>query len=177
MASTEISSVDETLKTLLYKSISADPTVKALISSPDQITFCSPKEAEKQQGSQLSIFLYNVTLNQSSRNAPTLNTSGQHVLPPLRVDLHYLFTPISKDPKSSHIIITKIMQTLEQTPIIPENNIAITMEQLSTDDLNKLWTIIVSPYKLSLSYKVAGLEIQLATKQTQPALKQKTKSK
>ena len=178
--STEISSVDEALKTLLYKSISADLTVKALILRPDQITFLLPKQAETQQGTQLSIYLYNITLNQSSRNTPTVNAVGQRMLPPLCVDLHYLFTPISKDPKSNHILITKVMQVLAETPVLQENGSAleITMEQLSIDDLNKLWTILASPYRLSLSYRVAGVTIQLAPKQeTQHVIKQKAKAK
>ena len=65
-----ISDADAALANLIWNGIENEPATKNIISSQEQISFCSPKAAGTKGTRKLSIFLYNITEEPAARNVP-----------------------------------------------------------------------------------------------------------
>ncbi|ADW69494.1 DUF4255 domain-containing protein [Granulicella tundricola] len=99
-------------------SVAGDVSVTAL--SPDQIDASSPTN------SQLNLFLYNVTQNESWRNDnyPSRNFQGDRISnPPLALNLHYLLTAYGAEPFHAEILLGYGMQLLHENPVLPRDAI------------------------------------------------------
>jgi hypothetical protein len=172
---TAISNVNKTLVSLLWNNMKDDPQVNSIISSEDQITLSSPKEIL--QDKKLSLFLYQITEFSNMRNI-----AKPHIDPdktgsfPVYLVLHYLITPYTQNPESDHIILGKIIQIFSENALLrgsilqgslAENNsnLKLIMDSLTIDDLNKLWSVIGTEYRLSISYNVAPILIELTPKE------------
>jgi hypothetical protein len=172
---TAISSANKTLVSLLWNNMKDDPQVNSILSGEDQITLSSPKDIP--QDKKLSLFLYQITEFSNMRNI-----AKPHVDPdktghfPVYLALHYLITPYTQNSESDHILLGKTIQILSENAILrgsflqgslAENNsdLKLTMESLTIDDLNKLWSVIGTEYKLSISYSVAPILIELTPKE------------
>lgn len=166
-----LNSVSKTLATHIWNGIKDDPQTKAIIQSPRQISYLSPKETQT-ESAQISVFLYNVTELSSMRNQPQ-TTQNPHTL--LYLNLHYLITPLTQNAENDQIILGKIMQLFAETPILRGSSLQgsllesgdefkIILDSLGADDLNKLWTMFQTPYKLCISYSVFPVRIESSTK-------------
>jgi hypothetical protein len=165
-----LNGVTKTLVDRIWDGIKADNHIKTIIRSEKQITHLSPRDAQT-KSAQVSVFLYNVTELSSMRNQP--QTMQNPSKPPtlLYLNLRYLITPLTLNAENDQIILGKIMQLLSETPVLRGsdlqgslrengNDLRITLDPLATDDLNKLWTMLSTPYKLCLSYTVFPVRIE-----------------
>lgn len=141
---------------------------KELIEQPEQIGLSSPADHGDLR---LSLFLYNVRESGEFRQNQLINAgNGNLQYPPISLELFYLITAYSKAESHSKsqdeaMILGKVMQIFHDHSILrssylhgslAEKNeeIRITLDNLHTDVLIRLWNFPNTPYKLSLSYMV-----------------------
>jgi hypothetical protein len=133
----------------------------------------------------LNLFLYHVTYNQGWREVglPTRNADGDTIgRAPLALDLHYLLSAYGSGDYEAQMMLGIGMQALHETPFLfrqkiddvfaaPANPIdealatanlqdqvelmKITPQQLTTDELAKLWTAFPSKFRVSAAYAVS----------------------
>ncbi|RLI73949.1 DUF4255 domain-containing protein [Archaeoglobales archaeon] len=163
---TAIYDVGETLIKLLWENIKDDPQVNSIVESEEQITLASPEEME--DGSKrLSLFLYHVTEFSYLKNQEMLIENSKLRFSPLYLTLHYLIIPYTQNRENDHILLGKVMQIFHDNAILRgstlqgslEDELRVTFNPLSIDELNKIWNMLNKPYRLSVSYKVAPVRI------------------
>ncbi len=162
----------KTIANLLFINLANDSQLKSIFkideSIENQISLASPEELKTKGSAKLSICLYNVTEFSAMKNTPP-NPPNQN--PPIYLTLHYLFTPFTNDQNNDQLILGKIIQTFLDNPVLRgsllqgtladnSDDIRVTLDLLSIDDLNKLWTMFSMPFKLCLSYSVSPILIQ-----------------
>jgi len=158
-----ISTLDESLKRLLWEGIEEDSVAKSIITNESDITISSPDDAS----GKLSIFLYKISENSYLRNHPLEINDGEIKGNPTFLDLFYLITPNTEDNINDHIIMGKIIQIINDNHIIKksyfkQDNLKLLLNSLSIDDLNKIWSMTSGskPYKLSISIEITPLKIE-----------------
>ncbi|HTY76020.1 MAG TPA: Pvc16 family protein [Candidatus Nanoarchaeia archaeon] len=156
----------------LWNGFKDDLQTNALVTSQDQIGFSSPKTTSAGK-KKLSIFLYNVTSEQTSKNGSTAVDSGQ-----MDFATRYLITPCTGNAENDLILLAKTLQILSEKPIIETSNagdvdvsntLTITLDTLSLDDLGKLWMALDEPLKPSLSVTVK-FGVPVSMQQATPVL-------
>ena len=174
-----LNSASKTLASRIWNGIKDDKQIKNIIKSPEQISHLSPKEAQT-KSAQISVFLYNITELTSMRNQP--QTTQTPSKPPLYLNLRYLITPLTQSVENDQIVLGKIMQLFAETPVLrgsdlqeslseTGDDLKITLDALTIDDLNKLWTMFSTPYKLCVSYTVYPVRIESSIKpETKPVI-------
>lgn len=124
-----------------------------------------------QHSNVINVFLYRVHASAAYRN---LTFAGQT---PLALNLEYLITAYGEDEREevSHFLLGKAMRVLHDHAILARSdlrtslkagrvqdqleNIRITHQELSVEDLSKLWTSFQTQYRISASYLVTVLLI------------------
>ncbi len=154
---TFIQKVDEALTNIIWNGIKSEPAIQSIISSIDEISFSSPKAAQKTK--KISIFLYNLNPNVATKNTPPHVDSLRDKY---SLVLRYLVTPTTGDDENDHIVLGKVIQTLLSNPVFPVSDLGnvgdyrITMDSISLDELTNLWTAIGAPLRLSASFAVSA---------------------
>ena len=167
-----LNSVSKTLASRIWNGIKDDKQIKTIINSEKQIIHLSPKDAQT-ESAQVSVFLYNITELSSMRNQP--QTTPNSSKPSLYLNLRYLITPLTLNVENDQIVLGKIMQLFSETPVLrgsdlqgslseTGDDLRITLDALAADDLNKLWTMFSTPYKLCVSYTVYPVRIESSIK-------------
>lgn len=117
----------------------------------------------------ISIVLYRVTVSAAPRNLyPRLDPDGRRRLPPLPVDLHFMFTPWGRSAAKQQRLLGWLLRTLEDTPTLnaellnhyggPETifdeteSVTMIFEPLSLQDLTNVWDILKPNAQLSVAY-------------------------
>jgi Pvc16 N-terminal domain len=151
-------------------------------SPPDHIATGVDTEPTK-----LNLFLYHVTYNQGWREVglPTRNGDGAAInRTPLAIDLHYLLSAYSPGDYEAQMLLGVGMQALHENPVLTRDRIStvfvsenpsvlgtarlaeqielvkITPQQLSTEELSKLWTAFPNEFRVSAAYAVSVLLIE-----------------
>ncbi len=171
MSFKNLNGASKTLANRIWNGIKNDKQANAIIQNPEQITFLSPKDAVEQKPPQISVYLYNVTELTSMRNQPTQNPSK----PPLYLNLRYLITPITDNADDNQAVLGKILQIFHETPVLRgsdlqgslsegSEDLKVILDQVSVDELSKIWGMLSAPYRLSVSYTVYPVRIEPAVK-------------
>lgn len=109
------------------------------------------------------ILLHRVSMNEHMR------TSGRPLNPdmappPVSVNLHYLLSFWAGSADSEQLVLAWTLRQMHQTPVLdpsilsqeaawsPDDVIQLIPEELSTDDLMRIWDTLDPDYRLSLSY-------------------------
>lgn len=112
---------------------------------------------------QVLLLLYRVGMN------PHLRSAGRPARthmdpPPLSVDLHYLVSFWAGGAEGEQLVLAWTMRQLHQTPVLdasllsseagwaPDDVIQLIPEEISTEDLMRIWDALEPRYRLSLSY-------------------------
>ena len=181
MSSNNLSSVTQTLADRIWTGIKEDKQLHKIIRSEEQISFLAPNDAQK--SAQVSIYLYSVTEYTSMRNQPQpQNPEEPKTL--LYLNLRYLITPLTQNPLMDQVVLGKIMQLFAERPVLrgddlqgdlkdSKEELRVTLDVQSMDDVSKLWIALSSPHKLSVSYSVYPVQIKAENKPQQelPVLK------
>lgn len=173
-----------TLQTILQTNIVSDPTDTDLTDTT--VTILPPDKARgNSSANQLNLFLYQILPNAAWRNMniPSQVMPGETGTPPLALTLHYLITAFGKDNDTTlpygHHLLGKAMSILYDhallgpdeirsyaTPSFPSNNldqqverVRITLQPLTLDEIAKLWSGLVTQYRLSVGYEVSVMLI------------------
>jgi hypothetical protein len=147
---------------------------------PDRITTGADER------SQLNIYLYRITPNTAWRAIPSdaTRTTGARAVP-LSLDLHYLLTAYGERDYHAETLLGSAMELLHQTPVLTHETISPTLaslaersgsgasvfadvidsidqitlspEFLSMEDLTKLWSALQARFRLSATYQASVL--------------------
>jgi hypothetical protein len=179
---TALLAVSQTLKSLLDGAIGASsdpelPQVPTTLASPKEVrsttTTTTPAAA-------LSLWLYQVKRNPDVLNEPPRRIAPDEVLPPaLPVDLFYLVTPIYSSPDGEQALLGKVLQTLNDhailtgsllaAPLDPSDELRVTLEAPTLEEITRVWEALDEPYQLSVSYHVQLVRISSALQPVQNA--------
>jgi hypothetical protein len=127
--------------------------------------FQKPKPIEEG----VSIMLYRVAVSATPRNLyPRLDPTGRRKLPPLPVDLHFLFTVWGRSAARQQRLLGWLMRTLEDTPTLnaellnyyggPDTifdeteTVTMIFDPLSLQDLTNVWDILKPNVQPSVAY-------------------------
>lgn len=153
------------LRYILWEGFQADDLGGNISGGSQGIVFTNPKEAaEGLSGSagRLSLWLYNITENAFMRNDPRHREEGV-AFPSLPIDLSYLITPIWLHDESDLLMIGKVMQILNDTPVVVlsgdgtepvHEELRVLLNPLRVDDMSRVWEALQQPYRLSVGYLV-----------------------
>lgn len=158
-----IGKVDKALISLLWNNIKDDPAFKGVIGSERQISLLSPKEvADSKTSIKLSVFLYQISEYTPLKNTPLPTAKNQ--APPFAISLQYLFVPCTQNAEVDHLLLDKILQVFKDNPVIrnvlTNQDLHITMANLSPDDLNNIWTMLATPCKSALTYSISAVTLE-----------------
>lgn len=117
----------------------------------------------------LTLWLYRISLNEQLRNT---SRPGQSATTPLHVDLHYLLTAWAMTADVEHRLMGWAMRTLHDASILdpsflspdgmwgPDEVVHLTPEELTNEDMMRLWDALQPHYRLSYSYvaRVVSME-------------------
>lgn len=166
-----IAAVTATLRNLLAQGIAPVPDLADTI-----ITTQSPDRARSNgsTSNQLNIFLFLTTPNAAWRNMdnPARAKPGETGMPPLALDLQYLFTAYGQDndirKPFSHELLGTAMSILHDHPLLGADEIAaalpdsdlqnqiervrFTIQPLSIEEIFRLWSGFQTQYRLSVGY-------------------------
>ncbi len=132
---------------------------------------------------QVNLFLYNVALNPYWRNTELSHqrSSDGMSLSALALDLYYLITAYGhgNDEMISHRLLGRAMSILHDHPVfgadeiiraLPEEdneefflqieNLRITPQPLTLDEVSKMWTVFQTPFRISVAYQVSAVLIE-----------------
>lgn len=173
-----------TLQSILQSAIVSDPDDVDLTDT--SVTILPPDKARgNSSANQLNLFLYQIVPNSAWRNmnVPTQILPGETGMPPLALTLHYLITAFGKDNDTTlpygHHLLGKAMSILYDHALLgpdeirsasaasfPANNldqqierVRITLQPLTLDEIAKLWSGLVTQYRLSVGYEVSVMLI------------------
>jgi hypothetical protein len=125
----------------------------------------------------LTIWLYRVAPEPIKRNGPRrVLADGSIGRPLLPLVLHYLITPWSRDVNTTHALAGLIAQAMYDrcevgsTDLIGSagraaaweegDSIQVQMEDLSTEEIYRVWDSAEMPYRLSIGYRVQVVGVE-----------------
>ena len=108
------------------------------------------------------IFLYRASMNQHLRNAGRADIASRPL--PLSVDLHYLVSFWAGSGENEQIVLAWTMRELHQVPVLDRSILTeeagwadsevvqLVPQEISNEDLMRIWDTMPADYHLSLSY-------------------------
>ena len=161
---TVIAELGDSLVSVLFSELNADPQISGLIDSEDRISLESPADLDNNNSVRLSMYLYRILENPYMKNRfPVEGTGGKLRKPPLTLDLYYLLTPLVGTPREQQIVLGKTMQILYDRAILegPDlsgslgtsaEEIRLVLNPVSLEELTRVWQALEIPYRLSVCY-------------------------
>ena len=116
----------------------------------------------------ITLWLYRVTVNESLTNRPPTPVAAPA---PLALDLHYLLTAWSLDPRDEQVTLAWAMRQLHLHPVLDANTLSpdggwagddviqVVLADLTTEELMHIWSALGPPYRLSVGYVARVLQI------------------
>lgn len=126
----------------------------------------------------LNLFLYRISQSASLKNQDLPGMAGPMSFghPPLSLELHYLMSATGLDPNDdtgAHRLLGDAMLVLHDNPIVAKDDplldpalqnevelLKVTMEELDSEELSKVWTATTAPLRLSVGYKVTVVQLE-----------------
>jgi hypothetical protein len=167
-AATAIGMVSASLRNLLTGEMQLDPALDVTILAPD----------EPAGGRRINLFLYKLTENQFLKNQDWTVRPGapEQIVPaPLSLNLFYLLTPYApNDPlvgnATAHQILGEAMRVFYENPVVPaiylepglvdaRERLQIASNALDPEELSRIWGTFSQPFRLSVLYQVATVQL------------------
>jgi hypothetical protein len=124
------------------------------------------------QDTKVTLLLYRITHNEHQRNRPPATLpAGKPV--PLTVNVHLLITVWADSALREQSLLAWTMRELHQRPVLDRSVLAdiggfgagdlvsLVPEDLTLDDLSKLWQVLVPPLRPSLGYVARNIMLDL----------------
>jgi len=176
-ASTAIGMVSASLRSLLVGEMRLSP--------PPDVTVLAPDEPGGNR--RVNLFLYKLAENPFLKNQDVTVRPGtpcQLVPAPLSLSLFYLLTPYApNDPlmgnAAAHQILGEAMRVFYENPVVPSTyldpgltgareRLQIAGGTLDPEELSRLWTTFAQPFRLSVLYEVATVQLDRSAQSTRP---------
>ncbi len=172
-----VAAVTLTVQAILTNGVTSDPDL-----SDTTVTILPPDKARgNNNANQLNLFLYQILPNAAWRNmnVPAQLKPGETGTPPLALTLHYLLTAFGRDNDTNlpfgHHLLGKAMSVLYDHPLLgpdeiraatavalPGNDldkqverVRITLQPMTLEEISRLWTGLVTQYRLSVGYEIS----------------------
>lgn len=161
---TVIAEVGETIVRVLRDEIVTDPQVSGLIDNESRISLESPFDLSDNNAVRLSIYLYRIAEDSSTKNQFPVAGNGTRLRkPPLTLDLFYLVTPLVGSPREQHIVLGKVMQVLYDRAILEgpdlggsllesDEQLRIILNPVTLEETTHVWQALEMSYRLSICY-------------------------
>jgi hypothetical protein len=157
--------------------------------SPSAVVTLLPPGADLPAVSGVNLYLYRVVESPSSKNRPWPGdrATGPSTRPALGLELSYLLTPLGTRPDDAsfqlgddaHTMLGVAMLALQENPVLNDvhipgfdadtvlapflrqsyETIKVTLAPTSLEELSKIWVTINQPYRLSVAYEVALVQL------------------
>jgi len=176
-AYTVLAEAGESLANVLWEEIQLDPQVNSLIDNENRISLDSPFDLQDNDSVKLSIYLYRITENASTKNqVPAQGDGAQLRKPPLALDLHYLVTPLVGTVTDQQIILGKVMQILYDRAILQGTDLTgslvssgqtlrVILNTVPLEELTRVWQSMEMSYRLSVVYLVRVIMVDSLNEQ------------
>ncbi len=169
---TAIRGVTRSLRDLLQGHItdSTDPELTGVpidLRSPREM-----REVDNDQGAQgVSLWLYRAVRDGQTLNKPPQRVAPNQVRrPSLPMNLYYLITPIASASDDEQLLLGKVLEVLNDHPTLRgallsdsleggREELRVTLEPLTLEELTRVWDALKEPYQLSVSYLVQVVDI------------------
>jgi hypothetical protein len=156
----DVSTIIVELLTRALRGLSAQPPIAVLhdLSEPVQT-----------QPAKLTVFLYEIAEDPTSRNRPPVRSQPPDPLtsrkPPMALLLRYLITPWGGDQETQHRMLGRALQVFYDDAILAgaelsgslaatTDSLHVTLTPLTLDQKSWVWYAIQKPYRLSLNYEI-----------------------
>jgi Pvc16 N-terminal domain len=161
---TVLAEAGESLINVLWEEIQIDPQISSLIDNENRISLDSPFDLQDNDSVKLSIYLYRITENASTKNQfPVQGNGVQLRKPPLTLDLHYLVTPLVGTVTDQQIILGKVMQVFYDRAILQGTDLTgslaasgqevrLILNPVALEETTRVWQAMEMSYRLSLVY-------------------------
>lgn len=166
---TIVSSVSGALIRLLREAM-----VPGVLEGRDMIGLCAPDD---HRDTTLGVWLYDIRENDELRvNGMLPFDDNQLTYPPIYLNLHYMVTAYSDmdlryRAEEEHRLLAKVMQVLRDSSVLDSDtlmpteaagpsDLRIEFQNLSMDEKMKVWNGLHLPYRLSLFYRIAPVELE-----------------
>ena len=176
-AYTVLAEAGESLANVLWEEIQLDQQVNSLIDNENRISLDSPFDLQDNDSVKLSIYLYRITENASTKNqVPAQGDGAQLRKPPLALDLHYLVTPLVGTVTDQQIILGKVMQILYDRAILQGTDLTgslvssgqtlrVILNTVPLEELTRVWQSMEMSYRLSVVYLVRVIMVDSLNEQ------------
>jgi len=176
-AYTVVAEAGESLVNVLWQEIQSDSQVNSLIDNENRISLDSPFDLQDNDSVQLSIYLYRITENASTKNQIPVQGDGAQIRKaPLALDLHYLVTPLVGTVTDQQIILGKVMQVLYDRAILQGadltgslassgQEVRVILNPVPYEELTRLWQSMEMSYRLSVVYIVRVIMVDSVNEQ------------
>ncbi|MEV7867290.1 DUF4255 domain-containing protein [Streptomyces sp. NPDC088124] len=146
----------------------ANPPIAELNDLAEAVQVPTPK---------LTVFLYEIAEDPTSRNRPPVRSLPPGPLttrkPPMALMLRYLVTPWGGDQITQHRMLGRALQTFYDDAILDgvqltgslaasTDSLHLTLTPLTLDQKSWIWYAIQKPYRLSLNYEVRVVSLDSA---------------
>lgn len=120
----------------------------------------------------VSVLLYRVTANEHLRSGLAPGAPGD-ARPPLSVNLHYLVTVWAAGAEAEQLLAAWVLRELHARPLLdapvlepaggfePGDVVHLIPEELTTEDLMRIWDALTPAYRLSFCYVARVVRIDL----------------
>ena len=165
-AYTVLAEAGESLLNVLWQEIQNDPQINSLIDNENRLSLDSPFDLQDNDSVKLSIYLYRITENASTKNqVPVQGNGAQLRKAPLTLDLHYLVTPLVGTVTDQQIILGKVMQVLYDRATLQGADLTgslassgqelrVILNPVPLEELTRVWQSMEMSYRLSVVYLV-----------------------
>jgi Pvc16 N-terminal domain len=189
--SNTLADTSETLRSLLETELAADVGPGGLAAffggANTEVSIATPEEMTRVKKQGLSVWLYRVARDEMRLNDPPtvrpLSGGGVELVPPpLPLRLHYLMTPLaSKAPDTEQKILGRVLRAFHARAILSgallrgdltgtDAELHVRLEQMSLEEITRVWEALEGSYQLSISYEVTLALIESTALPLRPSL-------
>jgi uncharacterized protein DUF4255 len=160
------------LRHTLWLGLAADAVTKGHIGNAENnIVLSNPAQPVGANVTRsLSLWLYQVVINEHLRNTPKIRLDETHErYPPLSLNLWYLLTPSTGNDEGDQLVLGKAMQILYDRSVLVMQNapalgasqeLHVYLAQRTIEEMAEVWEAMQQPYRLSVAYEVRAVSIQ-----------------
>jgi hypothetical protein len=139
--------------------IAGQPTPACLF----ELISCGQLAGEIEETTRITLLLHRVTVNEHARQSRAARAPADG-RSPLSLNLHYLLTAWSVTPADEQITFAWALRQLHEHPVLDASSLSpeagwsrdeviqIVPEELTTEDVMRIWDALEPSYRLSVSY-------------------------
>jgi hypothetical protein len=147
--------IDKLLQRTLWEGFAGDSALTPEhVPNAESIFLTSPAEIAVANERSVSLWLYQVRVNEAANFAPPTGRGS-----PLRVDLVYVITPFTGSPEGNHLVLGRILKIFHETSVLQLAGEALSVA-VNQQELVDAWHALRQPFRLSVCCVVRSVKIE-----------------